>query len=161
MCNGVAPRQLYPGIVRSFGISLFNISPKAYSFVRDTFEKNLPHPSTIRQWYRNSDLDATSGFTQLSLGLIKQKANEMKENKNEKLLVSLVMDEMNIMRDMLWCRSTNKFIGTIDLGVPKDKEEFHLATNVIVFMAVGINADFQQPVAYYFIQTLKSHERGS
>lgn len=129
--------------------------------MRDTFDKNLPHPSTIRQWYRNCDLDATSGFTQFSLGLIKQKAKEMEKNKNEQLLVSIVMDEMNIMRDMLWCRSTNKFIGTIDLGVPKTKEEFDLATNVIVVMAVGLYADFQQPIGYYFIQTLKSHERAS
>lgn len=159
LCNGVPPKHLYPEKVRMFCVSMFNISPKSYSFLRETFRKNLPHPSTIRQWYRNSNINATSGLTRVSFNLIKQKAKEMLENENKQMLLSLSMDEMHIMRDMVWCRSTNKFIGTIDYGNPKKKDEFDLATNVIAFMVVGINCNLQQPVAYFFIQNLNYKER--
>lgn len=40
-----------------------------------------------------------------------------------------------------------------------EDEEFTLADNVIVFMAVGINVRFQQPIAFYFIRTLVAVER--
>lgn len=36
-------------------------SPAAYNYVRDAFNKNLPHPSTLRNWY--STVDGTPGFT--------------------------------------------------------------------------------------------------
>lgn len=40
-----------------------------------------------------------------------------------------------------------------------ENEEFTLANNVIVFMATGINVNFQQPIAFYFIRTLDGRER--
>lgn len=44
-------------------------------------------------------------------------------------------------------------------GVEDENEEFTLANNVIVFMAVGVNTHFQQPIAFYFIRTLVGEER--
>lgn len=92
------------------------------------------------------------------MNALEQKATELNENGSQ-LVVSLVMDEVAIQRNMMYCRATNRFIGLIDCGKPKEKEDFHLAKNVIVFMAVGVNIEFQQPVAYYFIQTLTASER--
>lgn len=66
---------------------------------------------------------------------------------------------MSIQRSLLWCRSTNKFIGQIDKGNLNENEEFTLASNVIVFMVNGLNADIQQPIAFYFIQTLNAKDR--
>lgn len=53
--------------------------------------------------------------------------------------------------------SINNFI--FSKGAEDENEEFTLANNVIVFMAVGINTRFQQPVAFYFIRTLVAEER--
>lgn len=47
----------------------------------------------------------------------------------------------------------------ISKGVEDEKEKFTLANNVIVFMAVGVNTQFQQPMAFYFIRTLVAEER--
>lgn len=79
--------------------------------------------------------------------------------KEEQLVISLVFDEMDIQRTMSWCRASNKFIGLIDYGTPNINDEFTLGKSVIVFMACGLNAHFQQPVGFYFIQTLKGSER--
>lgn len=139
---------------------MHNMSPRAYRYLRERFQKHLPHPQTIRQWFRYSDLDAESGIGKHSLQALLKKAKEMKEN-GEQLVISLVFDEMAIQRCIMWCRAQNKFIGLIDCGTPKYKEDFDLAKNAIVFMACGINAEFEQPVAYYFIQTLNATERAS
>lgn len=156
--QGVKGKAPYPAIVRKFSISVHNISARAYRYIREKFCKHLPHPQTIRQWYRNSNLDAGSGIGKHSIDLLGKKAVQMQEN-DEQLVISLSFDEMNIKIFLMWCRATNKFIGLIDLGTPKVKEQFDLAKDVIVFMACGINAKFEQPVAYYFIQTLNAVER--
>lgn len=158
LTNGIKPGESYPPTFRSFCISLHYTSVKGYIFLRKKFNNNLPHPETIRQWYRNSDLDSTSGIGEKSMDILAKKAQQMSE-KGQQLVVSLLMDEMAIKRFMAWCRHTNKFIGLIDCGTFDEDDEFSLASNVLVFMAVGVNAYFQQPVAYYFVQTIKADER--
>lgn len=155
LCKGIKPRESYPPSVRAFCMSLHYTSPRAYEYLRQKFAKNLPHAQTIRQWYRNSNLDASSGINTQSLNALEAKAESM----DKQLVITLNFDEMNIQRSMTWCRATNQFIGLIDVGTPNENEEFTLAKDVIVFMAVGINAQFQQPIAYYFIQTLKRKEK--
>lgn len=144
--------------MRAFCLSVHYISPRAYKFLRKKFGNNMPHPETIRQWYRNSDLDASPGIGKKALAALETRANEMLE-KGEQLIVSLIFDEMAIQRSMVWSRSTNKFIGLVDIRDEDDEEEFILANNVIIFMACGINSYFQQPVAFYFIRTLKAYHR--
>lgn len=111
-------------------------------------------------WYRNCNLDSESGIGKHSLEALKKKAEDMKKN-DEQLVVSLSFDEMAIRRNLMWCRTSNRFIGLIDRGKGKDNEDFKLATNSIVFMVCGINTYFEQPMAYFFIQTLNANERTS
>lgn len=119
----------------------------------------MPHPQTITKWYRNSDLDATPGAVGAkALEAIELKAKSMEEQQ-EQLLISLNFDEMAIQRNMMWCRNKNRFIGLINYGKPDENQEFTLANNVIVFMACGLNAQFEQPIAFYFIRNLNSNER--
>lgn len=155
LCKGVKGGEKYPPSVRAFCVSLHNTNPRAYQFVREKFGNHLPHPQTIRQWYRNSNLDSKSGMSTHSLNAIENLAKTM----DKPLLINLNFDEMNIHRGMTWCRATNKFVGLIDYGTPNPNEEFTLAKDVIVFMAVGLNAHFQQPIAYYFIESLKGPQR--
>lgn len=67
LIHGIKPGQSYLPHMRAFCISLHGINPRAYDFVRAKFGKNMPHPETIREWYRNSNLDATSGISEISL----------------------------------------------------------------------------------------------
>lgn len=158
LCKGIKASDSYPPSMRLFCLSLHYISPRAYKFVRDKFGKNMPHPETIRQWYRNSDLDASAGIGRKSLECLKELADEMRK-KGLQLVISLNFDEINIQRSMVWSRSTNEFLGLIDIGNEDEDAEFSLANNVIVFMACGLNSPFEQPVAFYFIRTLNGIDR--
>lgn len=160
LCKGLKGNGSYPASVRAFSMSLHYLSPRAYSYVREKFNKTLPHCQTIRQWYRNSDIDSSSGIGQNALNALQEYAEKFKED-NGQLIVSLVFDEMAIQRNLLWCRSSNKFLGLIDRGKLNEDEEFTLASNVIVFMACGLNAEFEHPIAFYLIQTLSAEDRAN
>lgn len=58
-------------------------------------------------------------------------ANKMKAN-DRQLVVSLIMDEMTIQRNMAWCRTTNKFIGLVGCGASGPEEDFTLAKNALI-----------------------------
>jgi hypothetical protein len=44
--------KAYPDELKSFTMTLSFYSLKAYNYVRKTFKLALPHPSTVRMWYR-------------------------------------------------------------------------------------------------------------
>lgn len=158
LIHGIKIGEKYPPSVRAFCISLHSTSAKAYTYVRDKFGKNIPHPETIREWFRNSNLDASSGINQHSMNALEKLAKDMAQQ-NKQLVVSILMDEMAIKRNMMWDRATNKFIGVVDYGVLSANDEFTLADNAIVFMVSGLIVFFQQPIAYYLIRTLKGRDR--
>lgn len=133
LIHGIKPREKYPPRLRAFCISLHCISPKAYNFVREKFGKNIPHPETIREWYRQSNLDATSGISKLSMDALKNLADKMRKDGGQ-LVACLIMDEMSIQRNMTWCRSTNKFIGLVDCGTKDPNDDFTLAKNALVYI---------------------------
>lgn len=157
LINGIKVGDSYPPFVRAFCISLHSISPKAFNYVRTKFGNHLPHPEVIREWFRNSNLDAKSGITISSMNALEAKAEKMRANGGQ-LVVSLLWDEMAIMREMTWCRASNKLLGLVDCGTMGD-DDFTLATNVLVFMVTGLKEFFQQPVAYYFHTSLKGNDR--
>lgn len=159
LCKGIKSRMPYPPSVRAFCMSLHFISPRAYEYLRKKFGKNIPHVQTIRQWYRNSYLDASSGISEQALNTLEIKAKNMLENDGKQLIITVIFDEMHIQRNMSWCRATNKFVGLIDIGTHNENEEFTLAKDVIVFMVSSMNTYFQLPIAFYFIQSLTGKEK--
>lgn len=117
LCKGVKPRESYPPSVRAFCMSVHYLSPRGYDYLRSKFGNHIPHSQTIRQWYRNSSLDASSGIGKHALGALQAKNEEMISKQGKQLCISLVFDEMAIQRNLTYCRATNKFIGLIDKGV--------------------------------------------
>lgn len=65
--------------LRTFAVTLHFYSPTAYNYVRDSFNKTLPYPSTIWKWY--TTVDGTPGFTDECLKAVEIKIKEMKEKK--------------------------------------------------------------------------------
>lgn len=53
-------KKTYEDRLKAFAITLQFLSPKAYSFVRRTFNTALPHPRTLRRSY--SSVNAAPGF---------------------------------------------------------------------------------------------------
>ncbi|GLV43403.1 hypothetical protein CBL_21275, partial [Carabus blaptoides fortunei] len=51
----------FPAELRTFALTLHFYSSSAYDYVRTTFGKCLPHPTTLRKWY--SAVDGSPGYT--------------------------------------------------------------------------------------------------
>lgn len=64
---------MYPVELRKFATTLHFYSPRAYNYVRKTFNFCLPDVSTIRKW--TSSIDCMPGFSQFCFNTLKGKAD--------------------------------------------------------------------------------------
>lgn len=109
--KGVPLEKKYGEELRKFALTLHFYSPKAYNYIRNKYSSCLPHPRTLRKWYKN--IDADPGFTEESFVALKLEAAQSEH----KLLCSLVMDEMAIRKGLgKWDPSAQKFWGRVDFG---------------------------------------------
>ena len=65
----------------------------------------------------------------------------------------LMVDEMAIRKAKVYSQPKHKFVGHVDLGAG-DVEDTRLATNAMVFMAVGLKGVWRHPVAYFLTDHL-------
>lgn len=143
--------------IRKFALTLHFYSPAAYNYVRDAFNKNLPHPSTIRNWY--SSIDGAPGFTSESLNAVKIKYKEM-ESKNKKLVCGLIMDEIYINDQIHYNGQRQQ--GFINYGAGKlDHDGLPRAKEALVFMLVALNSHWKVPAAYFLVNGLSSQEKAN
>ncbi|KAL1510058.1 hypothetical protein ABEB36_004713 [Hypothenemus hampei] len=147
-------KSCYSPELRSFALTLHFYSPKAYNYVRKHWEKLLPHPSTVRQWYRVVNGDP--GFTQEAFNAMAIRA------KSKIIVINLVIDEMSIKESMVY--HSNAFHGGVDCGTlhtPQDNDNVPLATNALVFMAVSMNDHWKIPIGYFLNRGLSGGERAN
>lgn len=112
-------------------------SPRAYEYVRDKFDKNLPLTSTINKWYQQSSIHCESGICRRSIELIKAKALELKAEGKD-LYCGIVHDEMVIRQHVQYLDSKKQWSGFITYGkVPKDADHLPYATHALVFLLSG------------------------
>lgn len=78
--------------LKTFALTLNYYSPKAYEYVRKSFNNVLPHPKTLSRWYAN--LDGTPGFTQEAFETLKRR----KDEKCKPVIGHVIFDEMNIKK---------------------------------------------------------------
>lgn len=157
---GSGSKKQYSESVRSFALTLHFHSPRAYTYLRVKFNDNLPHVGTIRNWYMNSGANGEPGFCRQSFNTLKGLAAKYK-NENKQLFCALVFDEMSIRKHLQWSDSRKQFLGTINYGFKSNNEEMPLAKNALVYMLNGINANFNIPIAFYFIETLTASEKAN
>ena len=143
----------YPPELKSFALTLQFYSSKAYDFVRKTFNLALPHPVQIRKWY--TKVPAEPGFTQPAFDALGVKAKN-----GEKVVCSLMIDEMAIKKHVSW--DGKKYRGYVDLGNDAEVDDSApVAKDALVFMAVGLDKSWKVPVGYFFIDGLSSQERAN
>lgn len=130
-------------------------SPKAYNYVRSVFKNKLPAPSTIRNWYSNTN--GSPGCTQEALQILKRK----QKTYHGTLYACLTMDEMALRKQIEWDPKQKKFIGYIDYGLEfgLESEKLPVAKEVLVYLLTCVNQRWKIPVAYYFVNGLTSEER--
>lgn len=133
--TGSVTTSKYSPALRSFALTLHYYSSKAYNYVRKVFNLSLPHPVTIRNWYKV--IDGNPGFTTESLEALKV----MAKKKEGPLYCCLMMDEIAIRRKIEW--DGKKFQGYVDFGGGLDTDEVPEAKEALVFMVTGINANWK------------------
>lgn len=143
--------QKYSPVLRTFALTLSFYSPKAYNFVRSTFNKSLPHLDTISKWYRS--VDGSPGFTKEALVALTMKQKES----SRVLLCNLVMDEMAIRRQVEW--NGSKLTGLVDIGTDMDDDTLPEAKEALIFMLVCINGAWKVPVGYFLLNGLTGTEK--
>lgn len=157
--SGIKGGAKYTEKARMFCLSLHYYSPRAYDFLRETFENNLPHSKTIKSWYANSDLRGDPGIQEDNIKRLKQFAKRFEDEHGSRIMCSLVFDEMFIRKQVFWSLQQLDYIGHIDFGQDSISEEKTIAKQVMLFMLNGLNVDFEFPVAYFFIDTLNAQQR--
>lgn len=149
---GKSPKvQKYSPALRSFALTLNYYSPRAYEYVRKTFNTCLPHPRTLKKWY--SKVGGDPGFTNESFTALKRKADSV----NYEILATLVIDEMNIRRRIEWDGS--KLHGYVDMGTGLDGDHLAEAKEALVFLVTAINQNFKVPVAYFLVDGVTGLQR--
>lgn len=136
-------KKAYSSTLRQFAVTLHFYSPKAYRFLRRSF--CLPHPNTIRNWA--SKIDGEPGFTAQSFQFLKKEA----EQSNFPVLVSLMLDEMSIRKEIRW--NGKSFDGYVEYGtsIETNTDNNDVATSALVFMVVAINKRWKLPIGYFFV----------
>lgn len=110
---------------------------------------SLPHANTFLKWY--FVLDAEPGITQEALDMLKSKC----EN-SEKIICFLVFDEIAIREKVDYVGG--KYYGFINFS-SEANNVCAVANKALVFMLVCVNEAWKVPVAYFFIDSVKSDQK--
>lgn len=121
----------YRPAVRRFALVLSTKSKSAYTWLRNKFSKRLPALRTIRSWHKNSSANISSGFSNQSISILTNLANEAKAE-GKYLYVSMSFDEVSIRKHIQWVHDEKYFSGTVTYG-KRDDDEIPVANNAIFF----------------------------
>lgn len=117
----------------------------------------MPHTSTVRKYYANSELNANPGITKASLQILEKKVAE-KRLVGEEVVCSVCFDEMMIRRQATWDVSNKNVAGYVSFG-GNDGEDLPVAKEAIVFIVSGLKEKFRIPIAYEFINSLTAEQK--
>lgn len=173
LVNGIKSGENYPEPVRKFCFTIYYHSPAAYQIIRNQFDNNLPHPRTIKEWFKLSDFSGEHGIQIQTMDMLKKIADDC----NDLIVCSLIFDEMYLRKQVYYDQHAKKYVGYITY--PKNLAdqmnhiesepgnetistvpEATIAKQAIVFMLSGLNKHFNFPVAYHFIEPkMNANER--
>ncbi|CAH2091914.1 unnamed protein product [Euphydryas editha] len=137
----------YTDEMKSFALSLYYYSGKAYLFLRNRIP--LPHPATLRRILSTHKCNV--GFMTEVMEFLKAKAE------NGEINVALIFDAMAIKASKQYDKGSDKYWGGVNLGgiLTSDSEKF--ATEALVFQIVSLKEKFACPIAYFFIDKISAH----
>ena len=136
----------YSDSIKQFAVSLHFYSPKAYEYVRKAL--HLPCSATIRAWA--AAIQCEPGFL---TDVIRHLQDTLKEDEKDCILL---VDEMAIKKEVVWDVKNKKFAGHTDYGPILAEEPDSIATNALVFMAVGLKRPWFHPIAYFMVDRVTS-----
>lgn len=149
--SGGKCKQKYSPALRTFALTLHYYSPKAYDYIRRTFDTCLPERRTLRKWYEK--IGGEPGFTKESFEALKQKA----KNTNYTIIAGLTIDEMAIRRRIEY--DGEKLVGHVDIGTGVEGDHVLEAKEALVFLVTSINCNFKVPVGYFLVDGITGSQR--
>lgn len=149
----------YSKSVRQFALTINFYSPKAYLYIREKFNRRLPHPSTLKKYYVNSGADGEPGISKESINTLGRLVKDF-QDAGKKFYCTLTFDEMMIRSHVQYVDAKKLFQGFITYGEHKDPE-LPVANSAIVFMINGINMKISLPVAHHFITALNKQQKAN
>lgn len=155
----------YSEAIRLFCMTTHFYSPKAYEYLRSTFDNHLPTVRTIRKWY--SSVDCSPGFTECSFDALRTRAEEYKERTGNELKIGVIFDGMHVRQQSQWDLSRKEFMGHDTVGnklantLNNEEICIPLSSHVLVFMVTGIEVEFKITIAYFFHSDLSGDEQAA
>lgn len=143
----------YSAQLRTFALNLNFYSPKAYNYVRESFDNCLPHNRTLSNWY--STTNCMPGFTSEAFDAITNAVNSEKLL-NRDIIVNLVFDEIATRQHIDWIPN-HKPLGYVDFGSGEESDV--KASQVLVFMVVCLNRRWKLPVGYFPIKSINGEQK--
>ena len=132
----------YTPEMKSFAISLYHVSGKAYRLVSKFF--HLPSKSSLLRWV--SGLPISPGISQQALDAIESKVKCMSDAAK---VCTISMDEISLKTSLQYDSTRDQVVGVEDFG--NGNRTNHLATSAVVFMARGLTSNWKQPLGYYLV----------
>lgn len=154
--NQTNDNRQYSAVVRKFALTMHYHSPAAYRYLREKFDKRLPHPTTLRKWFANSNICGEPGILPDALLTLKNLGEQMKQE-GKKMILSVSMDETSMKCNIQWLHEQKKFAGFATK--PRADGTIPIAKNVLVFMATVLGKNVSIPIAYYCVSALNGFER--
>ena len=99
-------------------------------------------------------MDGSPGISIPMLDVLQQKVQNKPEMYHQ---VCLMLDAMAIKQQIQYCSKTKSHKGFVDLGDGSDEE--NVASEVLVFMVVGLQGHWKAPIAYFFTKTLRAESQ--
>lgn len=153
--KGLPVERQYSEEVRKFALTLNFLSPKAYDFVRTSYDMCLPHPRTLSKWYEH--VNAEPGFCKEAFDTLKAKVQSNKEP----IICGLILDEMSIRKSLCWDPRSQKYYGRVDIGIDIESDCVEVASQCLVFLLNCVNGKWKLPVAYFLITSLSGEQKAS
>ncbi|CAK1586692.1 unnamed protein product [Parnassius mnemosyne] len=150
---GISSCKKYSPVLRKFALTLHFISPRAYDFVRKSFNTCLPHPQTLTRWYQC--VDGEPGFTKESLDALKL----LVKNSSKQLYAALCFDEMAIRKHVEW--DGENYIGFANTGNNVENDELPIAKEALTFMLTCVNGTWKIPIGYFNINSITAEQKAA
>lgn len=90
-------KRSYSKNLKAFALILQFYFSKAYNYVREKWSNLLPHPSTLKKWYRV--VNRAPGFTDESFEALRQR-NEIIKQRGQKLLIAIIVNNVSDGRNV-------------------------------------------------------------
>ncbi|KAJ8264015.1 hypothetical protein GJAV_G00144120 [Gymnothorax javanicus] len=132
---------------RRFALTLHLYGPKAYEY----WAKKIPLPSTrnLRRWL--SHADGSAGISEPIIAALGQKVKEQPAAYQN---AALIIDAMSVRKQIVYDSREKRMTGFVDLGDGGESEDE--ASEVLVFMVVGLCGHWKAPVAHYLTRGLQA-----